>query len=108
MDRLTNQEQGALLKDKENKTEQEQIYLRLCEFENLREGKALFTKGELNQAITNVVENFAYEIKNKITKEIVSILLLEVKELQEITYEKVEKIGFEIIKEIEGLKKEKK
>ena len=103
MERLTDRAKAELLSKKENRTEEESIYLKLAKFENEQEEKTLFTKGQLNMAVMKCAEMLADSIKNRITKEILLTLLTEIKPLEvdgKITYEQIEKTAFEIIKRV--------
>lgn len=103
MERLTDRAKAELLSKKENRTQEESIYLKLAKFENEQEEKTLFTKGQLNMAVMKSAEMLAGVIKNKITKEILLTLLAEIKLLEvdgKITYEQTEKTAFEIIKKV--------
>ena len=107
MNRLTTRSKKAELNLKEDKTLEEEIYLKLAKFENEQEDKTLFTKGQLNMAVMKSVEMLAGVIKNKITKAILLALLTEIKPLEvdgKITYEQTEKTAFEIIKKVEETK----
>ena len=103
MSRMISREQEKIISKKENKTAEEKIYLKFAKFENEQEEKTLFTKSQFNMAVIKSAELLAGVIKNKITKGILSKLLMEInpKEANEIiTNEQVEKIAFEIIKKV--------
>lgn len=107
MDRLTDKNKLKSLLDKKDRSVEENIYLKLAKFENEQEEKTLFTKGQLNMAVMKSAEMLAGVIKNKITKEILLTLLVEIKRLEvdgKITYEQIEKTAFEIIKKVAEVK----
>lgn len=103
MDRLTDKNKLKSLLDKEDRTLEENIYLKLAKFENEQEEKTLFTKSQLNMAVMKSAEMLAGVIKNKITKGILLTLLTDIKSKEvdgKITYEQLERTAFEIIKKV--------
>jgi hypothetical protein len=105
--RITDREKEVKLKAKSNLTKEEEIYLKLATYENAEEDKNLFTKNQLNLAITKCADMLGNIIKVKITKEILLTLLSELKKEQvdgKVTTEKIEAISNEIIKRVAEVK----
>lgn len=103
MPRLTDKEQAKKLKIKETKTSADKIYIRLSEYENEQEARRLFTKSQMNMAISNTVGMLGNLLKEGLSKEIVYVFISEAKKLEvngSIKIADLEKLGEEITKRI--------
>ena len=79
MERLTAKEKLQELKDKGNLTEDEKIYYTLGLVENDFESKKIFTKEQLNVAISQAVKVLTGLIKGKLSTEIALAVISEIK-----------------------------
>ena len=94
--RLTDNKVAEELKSKE-RTQEEEIYLKLAFFESEMERKRLYTRRDLNMCITKAMESLANALKDKLVE-------LGVSELEKVaidgkvSIEEVKKVGDELDK----------
>ena len=100
--RLTEIKKLEELRNKETRTEEENIYLKLGYFETEMQEKRLFNKLQLNKAIIHATEMLANMVKVKLTKEIVNVIIAEAKESEHLDVARLEDIGNALIKMVEG------
>ena len=79
MERLTTKEKMEELTAKGNLTEDEKIYYTLGLVENDFESNKIFTKAQLNLAITQAVRTLVGLIKGKLSNEIALAVIREIK-----------------------------
>lgn len=105
--RLTDKNIASELAKKQDKTKEEAIYLTLSNYENASENKELFTKRQLNNAITKAMEMLVSAVKVNLTKEIVKTMteLIKTSAIEgKVDIRDVELMGQELIKRVEGAK----
>ena len=101
--RLTDNKKATELNGRGNHTHAEKIYLKLAKYEDAEEQKNLFTKNQVNAAITKCAEMLGNIVKVQITNEILLTLVAEVKKKEtdgKVDFKEVEKIANEIIKRV--------
>ena len=102
--RLTKNEVAEELKNR-TRTKEEEIYLKLAFFESECEKNRLYTKRDLNNCITKSMETLANIIRDKLTSEIVQVMVNELEKLSvegKVPMEEVKRIGEEVIKVVKN------
>ena len=101
--RLTEKTKSEKLEKKDNLTIEEQMYVKLARFETEQEEKNLFTKSQLNIAVSKSIQLLSDAIKVKITKEVLAVLITELKQKEKdgkISYTEVKELAKEIVKKV--------
>jgi hypothetical protein len=101
--RLTEKTKSEKLEKKDNLTIEEQMYVKLARFETEQEEKNLFTKSQLNIAVSKSIQLLSDAIKVKITKEVLAVLIAELKQKErdgKISYIEVKELAKEIVKKV--------
>ena len=101
--RLTEKTKSEKLEKKDNLTIEEQMYVKLARFETEQEEKNLFTKSQLNIAVSKSIQLLSDAIKVKITKEVLAVLITELKQKEKdgkISYLEVKELAKEIVKKV--------